>query len=478
MQSDSTKELIPLDELSRRISGFSVNYFLVDVHRDRDSFYALTTEELMTPEGFFCTSGVTLNLIMDGELDKAWDFINSLPDEGHWLFMKMGLTLVHPKITLRGFLGIIDNLKKIGFPLTNVVLTAGRPSILNGFNDFSIFGPFLEKKKDLFIEDLSYIYDKSLCPAIYNLCLSDWYYQQNRLLDSELIVSRTIKQFNRDKENRLLFSALFLEFKIFIAQGKSKNPADYIKFIRKLVKKIGHAEFAYNIDAVEVLCALYSGNIDFVKNWLETDAPNEFTDFNMLDTWRYMIKIRSYIVMKKYALAVSLVERLRPLLEEGKRHMDMCELDLLNAIALFYADKKDIAFMALSRSLKIAKRRGFYRIIEDEGEAAIQVLNAYIKEKGKKGFGEEFFTTIIENARTISVNYPLYLLPVRTETSLTEMEIEILHLLERGKTAEELADYFFISVNTVKFHLKKIYTKLGVKNSLSAVWEGRIRKIL
>ena len=58
------------------------------------------------------------------------------------------------------------------------------------------------------------------------------------------------------------------------------------------------------------------------------------------------------------------------------------------------------------------------------------------------------------------------------------MEIQILHFLERGKTTEELCDYFFISVNTVKFHLKKIYAKLGVKNAIGAVWQARIRGLL
>ena len=85
---------------------------------------------------------------------------------------------------------------------------------------------------------------------------------------------------------------------------------------------------------------------------------------------------------------------------------------------------------------------------------------------------------IIENARVISMNFPLYLLSVRNEAALTELETEILRFLERGKTAEEISEYFFISVNTVKFHLKKIYSKLGVKNATGAVWEGRLRKIL
>lgn len=49
-------------------------------------------------------------------------------------------------------------------------------------------------------------------------------------------------------------------------------------------------------------------------------------------------------------------------------------------------------------------------------------------------------------------------------TPLSEREFEILkHSLE-GKSNREVADAVFVSINTVKFHLKNIYQKLGVSN--------------
>jgi len=52
---------------------------------------------------------------------------------------------------------------------------------------------------------------------------------------------------------------------------------------------------------------------------------------------------------------------------------------------------------------------------------------------------------------------------------LTDREFEILSLTISDKNNKEIANEIFISVNTVKYHLKNIYEKLGVANRKEAV---------
>lgn len=51
---------------------------------------------------------------------------------------------------------------------------------------------------------------------------------------------------------------------------------------------------------------------------------------------------------------------------------------------------------------------------------------------------------------------------------LTEREFEALKLSLEGKTNPEIADKIFVSVSTVKFHLRNTYSKLGVTNRKEA----------
>jgi DNA-binding NarL/FixJ family response regulator len=48
--------------------------------------------------------------------------------------------------------------------------------------------------------------------------------------------------------------------------------------------------------------------------------------------------------------------------------------------------------------------------------------------------------------------------------NISDREVEIIEALVVGKTNKEIASELFISINTVKTHIKNIYRKLEVKN--------------
>jgi DNA-binding NarL/FixJ family response regulator len=56
----------------------------------------------------------------------------------------------------------------------------------------------------------------------------------------------------------------------------------------------------------------------------------------------------------------------------------------------------------------------------------------------------------------------------RRKTGLTERELEILEAVARGLSNREVGAELFLSDQTVKFHLQKIYRKLRVKNRTEA----------
>lgn len=53
--------------------------------------------------------------------------------------------------------------------------------------------------------------------------------------------------------------------------------------------------------------------------------------------------------------------------------------------------------------------------------------------------------------------------------SLTEREKTLLAALAKGRTNTELAEELGISINTVKFHLRNLYDKLGLRNRSQAI---------
>ena len=55
------------------------------------------------------------------------------------------------------------------------------------------------------------------------------------------------------------------------------------------------------------------------------------------------------------------------------------------------------------------------------------------------------------------------------EFNLTKREIDVLKLIAKGYSNDEIAEEIFISKNTVKSHIKNIYLKLDVKNRIQVV---------
>ncbi len=57
--------------------------------------------------------------------------------------------------------------------------------------------------------------------------------------------------------------------------------------------------------------------------------------------------------------------------------------------------------------------------------------------------------------------------------ALSKREIQILEKLSRGCTDAEISESIFLSINTVKWHLRKIYNKLQVRSRMEAVNEAK-----
>ena len=53
--------------------------------------------------------------------------------------------------------------------------------------------------------------------------------------------------------------------------------------------------------------------------------------------------------------------------------------------------------------------------------------------------------------------------------ALTDREREVLVLIARGKSNQDLARELTISLDTVKSHIRHVFTKLGVQNRAQAV---------
>jgi len=176
---------------------------------------------------------------------------------------------------------------------------------------------------------------------------------------------------------------------------------------------------------------------------------------------------------------------------------------IITNIIVFYRIKSKIAtyYLIGSTIFLIAVSIAFYLSIKGDFSSLIEPIN-YMQigsiieifmfsliiahkiklDKEKKEELELLYTTKLNEIDTLqqriacnleikrSENKPFLLEDLNSisKNKLTKREFEILKQVSQGFNNKEIAEKSFISLNTVKFHLKNIYDKLDVNNRIQA----------
>lgn len=61
---------------------------------------------------------------------------------------------------------------------------------------------------------------------------------------------------------------------------------------------------------------------------------------------------------------------------------------------------------------------------------------------------------------------------------ISERELEVLELVAEGLSNQQIADKLFVSINTVKTHLSRLYEKLEVKRRTQAVEKAKSLQLI
>ena len=181
--------------------------------------------------------------------------------------------------------------------------------------------------------------------------------------------------------------------------------------------------------------------------------------------------LRMYIRQNAASRAMPHLDRL--LRSSGERnHIRSCTaLLILRALANRQLEEWARAFEDLGRALELAAGSRNVRVFLDESRPARDLLDAFI-DGGAPG---REAAARIELARQVRSHYGQ---GEREEVRMTDRELQVLHELERGYPNKVIARNIGISHNTVRYHLKNIFSKLNVDNRLQAVGAARKANVL
>ena len=163
--------------------------------------------------------------------------------------------------------------------------------------------------------------------------------------------------------------------------------------------------------------------------------------------------------------ALALLVRLREAAIAGGRTGSVIEILTLEALAHRAQGDVERGVASLQDALRRAEGEGYARVFLDEGAPLVSLLEAIAAGSVAREYAARLLAMLhgIDAAET-----------VRDDSSglaepLSEREREVLRLLSTEMSGPEIARLLVVSLNTLRTHTKRIYTKLGVNSRRSAV---------
>ncbi len=393
--------------------------------------------------------------------------------------------LVYLDIALphRGIHGIINMLKNAAFLLLNrgiklpeFSVTSNIPSLMNGGLDFCEWSRIDKELAAVLkkpVEAVLGAYGKGLV----NIALAESGFEKGTMSDYEVQTRLNTGSMMADAGGKMEMcfaaSGILIKYHLFRGQmGVAKSTWDSI---RRKAENEGAVQLFGNMEALRVWLCLLVGNREEAEKWLSV-APDEIEAFCILDRYRYMLKIRCLIALERYGEASGLIERMNLYFTEYERHYHWMENQVLKAV-LFYRTGNGGWQEILAGALKKAEYYHFIRVVAQEGAAVKPLLDQWENEspesaekrKQKNIVDPEFLAEVKEETDRMASFYPDYLKADLVPVDIfTQKELEILKLLCRGNSTEEICRKCGITYNSLKFHNKNIYKKLGVTNRQEA----------
>jgi LuxR family maltose regulon positive regulatory protein len=216
--------------------------------------------------------------------------------------------------------------------------------------------------------------------------------------------------------------------------------------------------------------------LEAVEHWAQARGLRPDGEIKSLnDESEYLVWARLLIAQDQGGLASRPLARLRQAAENGDRTGRVIEVLALQALAQVTLGDTQQALISLERLLSLAEPEGYVRLFVDEGipmakllrqaeshriapdyvGALLAVFDSEIKNQGRK-------TELPPSSFVLRPSSPLF-------EPLSDRELEVLRLLNTDLSAPEIAAELVVSVNTVRTHTKRIYSKLDAHSRYEAV---------
>jgi LuxR family transcriptional regulator, maltose regulon positive regulatory protein len=230
------------------------------------------------------------------------------------------------------------------------------------------------------------------------------------------------------------------------------------------------------IPALKARIAIRQGRLSEGWAWARSTGLLAVGELSYLREFEHLtlarLLIAQYRVLpegKTIQEAADLLVRLLEAAEAAGRNGSIYEILVLQALALESQGQPALALVPLERALAEAGPEGYVRLFLDEGAPLAPLL----AEAAGKGTAPARAALLLRSLEAVEPRTPIRRTAAPQVEDLSKRELEVLRLLGSSLSGPEIARQLFVSVNTLRTHTKRIFTKLEVNSRREAVRHGK-----
>lgn len=312
-------------------------------------------------------------------------------------------------------------------------------------------------------------------------------YEWNQLREAADILDESLELVHNYGHPDAPFNGLVTRARIAMAQGDDERAQSALALARAAGRDSGAERFVLLSDLEYLRFLLQRGRLEEAYRvayehgaGLTDTCPADGGSWDRAAALRAMMRVRLASAAGNAAAARLWIDHLLDIARRSGRKGRLIQFLAQAAVAADQRQERDAAFTALSEALAHAHSEGFIRTFLDEGPALRKLLASYLAVHGL----DADMTELAIHARRLLLAFddaaPMApsaahgaAAPAVAETFLadpiSDRERDVLKLLAAGRSNQAIAAELRLSENTVKWHLKNIFDKLGVKNRTAAV---------
>ncbi|MBS6398025.1 MAG: hypothetical protein KH452_12920 [Clostridiales bacterium] len=343
-------------------------------------------------------------------------------------------------------------------------------SVLHGDNDFSCFlmeGVEAFLVMDEFQELLEKMFGRGFA-GIKKFQQAEIFYEYNQLDESLDMLSKCQSE-ARAHENRNMQMLCSMKLgSLLVARNQAEGVEAFL--LQQMEEELEAGGLRRdNYAAHRIYFYLLSGNSRKIMEWMKERAPDERGRFYSTHYYQYLMKAKVYIWQGQNVLARMILGSLLEFAGQYGMYYLGIQARMLEAV-IYFREENELWEEKMAEALEMGRKIRFIRVFADEGAAVYELLQSLGKRDKNRG-SDAYFQKVLTAVRAQMLLYPKYLKREKGQEiqSLSSYEQDVLRLLVIGEKNARIAQILCVSENTVKYHLKNIYQKLGVKSRSQAV---------